>query len=233
MFPDPDAAVVDACLKRYHDARHPISVFAESIRSFFATHPVLTAGPLPPIHSLRSRMKDPEHLRAKIVRKKREEDRNITSSNLFDEVPDLGGVRVLHLHREQFTAIHNEILAYVDAGHVVLAETPTAITWDPESAEWFGKLDRLVVETRTSHYTSVHYVLRPNEGAEIRCEVQVRTLFEEVWGEIDHLINYPAKTASVACAEQLRVLAKLVGAGSRLNDAIFRSHAEYTAKPQP
>jgi len=48
-------------------------------------------------------------------------------------------------------------------------------------------------------------------------------LFEEVWGEVDHVLNYPQETLIVACREQLRVLAKVVGAGTRLVDSIFRS----------
>ncbi len=64
----------------------------------------------------------------------------------------------------------------------------------------------------------------------IACEIQVRTLFEEVWGEIDHVLNYPEPTNSIACTEQLRVLAKMVGAGTRLAEAIFRSHGEFVQK---
>ena len=44
----------------------------------------------------------------------------------------------------------------------------------------------------------------------ICCEIQVRTLFEEIWGEIDHTINYPHSTESIACKEQLKVLTKLI-----------------------
>jgi Region found in RelA / SpoT proteins len=55
----------------------------------------------------------------------------------------------------------------------------------------------------------------------VGCEIQVRTLFEEVWGEIDHALNYPQPTTSLPCKEQLRVLAKLASTGTRLADAIF------------
>ena len=71
-------------------------------------------------------------------------------------------------------------------------------------------------------------MVKPNNRQNnIVCEIQVRTLFEEIWGEIDHTINYPKKTDSVACGEQLRVLAKLVSTGTRLADSIFRSHSEH------
>ncbi|MCY1382839.1 hypothetical protein D9M69_709010 [compost metagenome] len=65
-----------------------------------------------------------------------------------------------------------------------------------------------------------------NDQDGVACEVQVRTLFEEAWGEIDHSINYPEPTARMASIEQLRVLSKLVSTGSRLADAIFKVHAD-------
>jgi GTP pyrophosphokinase len=59
------------------------------------------------------------------------------------------------------------------------------------------------------------------------CELQVRTLAEEVWGEISHAIDYPHETDSVACKEQLKVLARLVSGCSRLVDSIVASYAEH------
>nr|WP_176561568.1 MULTISPECIES: hypothetical protein [Pseudomonas syringae group] len=103
-----------------------------------------------------------------------------------------------------------------------LVEPPKAYTWDPESAEFFKKLD-INTELKESHYTSLHYVIRPKAESDVVCEIQVRTLFEEIWGEVDHSLNYPSPTDNVACSEQLRVLAKVVGAGSRLVDSIFRT----------
>lgn len=215
--------VVDDCINAYRAQKHNISVFRDSVRNFFATHPALTVGDMPAIHSVRYRLKSEEHLRAKILRK----DRSITPANIFREVTDLAGVRVLHLHREQFDAIHNEVLAYCRQGHWALHEKPKAYTWDPEFREAFEKMG-LELQLKESHYTSIHYVVKPNESLAVCCEIQVRTLFEEVWGEIDHLLNYPTPTASVACQEQLRVMAKVVGASTRLAEAIFRSHKEFS-----
>jgi ppGpp synthetase/RelA/SpoT-type nucleotidyltranferase len=102
-----------------------------------------------------------------------------------------------------------------------LPEPPKAYTWDPESKRFFENLN-IDVEVRESFYTSVHYLVRPRADSPICCEIQVRTLFEEIWGEVDHALNYPTKSENLACKEQLLVLAKLVGAGSRLVDSIFR-----------
>ncbi|MFR8768448.1 MAG: hypothetical protein ACLVGF_12035 [Eubacterium sp.] len=92
--------------------------------------------------------------------------------------------------------------------------------------------DNLGIRTiRDTYYTSVHYVIKPNnELSNITCEIQVRTLFEEIWGEIDHTINYPHPTEIIACKEQLRVLAKLVSTGTRLADSIFRTYNDVSEK---
>ena len=59
------------------------------------------------------------------------------------------------------------------------------------------------------------------------CEIQVRTLMEEVWGEIAHTIDYPVATTSVACKEQLRALARATSSCSRLVDSLVASDEDH------
>ena len=73
-------------------------------------------------------------------------------------------------------------------------------------------------------YTTVHYDVRANRKSSIRCELQVRSLMDEVWGEVSHRVNYPVESTSRACRDQLKVLARLTTGGSRLVDSIFDSH---------
>lgn len=103
---------------------------------------------------------------------------------------------------------------------MALFEPPKAYTWDPEYSKLFDRLG-VTPQLRESFYTSVHYVFKPRVDSDITCEVQVRTLFEEVWGEIDHTFNYPVTSDSRVIQEQLKVLARVVGAGTRLSDSIF------------
>lgn len=49
---------------------------------------------------------------------------------------------------------------------------------------------------------------------------------EEVWGEVDHSINYPHKSDSVACREQIRALARATSSATRLVDSIFATVAD-------
>jgi len=80
-------------------------------------------------------------------------------------------------------------------------------------------------------YTTVHYVLQANQEKKVTCEVQVRTLMDEVWGEVSHRVNYPDESPSRTCQDQLKVLARLTTGCTRLVDSIFRSHLEASEPP--
>jgi putative GTP pyrophosphokinase len=208
-------AVSNAYLAR----KDEIDLFRQQVVSFFEKSRHFATRPLPLIHSVKSRLKDPEHLSEKVKRKWKQ--KKIGPLNLFRAVNDLAGVRVLHLYTEQFSEIHRAIQNHITEGYWVLAEAPIAYSWDPETTKYFQGLG-VQAATRDSYYTSIHYVVKPHEKTDITCEIQVRTLFEEVWGEIDHALNYPTETPILACKEQLRVLAKLASTGTRLADSIFK-----------
>ncbi len=210
-------AQIESAISAFRECMYEFDIFKDSVASYFAKSPTLK----PVIHSIKSRLKDIDHLREKILRKW-DEYGPIGGANIFQKITDLSGVRVLHLYQDQFSSIHPEIIRKVDANDWVLHEDPVAYTWDPESEAFFSGLG-LMVERKESFYTSIHYVIRPRIDSPISCEIQVRTLFEEIWGEVDHSLNYPEKTENKSCREQLLVLAKLVGAGSRLTDSIYRS----------
>lgn len=209
-------------LDSFRAERERFVLFAEAVRRFFEIHEPLNLAPFPIVHSLKSRVKSVESLHAKILRKEARDGIELTSDNLYEHITDLAGVRVLHLYRGQFPEIHQAIQRHVESGEWVLAEPPVAYSWDPELEGQFQSLG-LTTKIKESQYTSVHYVLRPRHGSPIACEVQVRTLFEEGWGEIDHSLNYPEETTSVGCREQIAVLAKIVSAATRSADAIFRT----------
>lgn len=215
----------------YKDKLFEFEQFLPSVLAFFEKHRKLNCKPLPIIHSIKSRFKDPDHLEQKLIRKHKS-GKIIDTNNLFTEITDFIGVRILHLYQDQFIDIHNAIQEKITNGDWLYVEAPKAMTWDPESVDFFTN-HNIETEVRDTFYTSIHYLIKPNNPtAVVCCEIQVRTLFEEIWGEIDHTINYPTATESIACKEQLRVLSKLVSTGTRLADSIFRSHSEYIEKEQ-
>lgn len=181
-------------------------------------------------HSVKGRVKDPDHLRAKLIKKGLEakskgEDFPFTLDNLFQKINDLAGFRILHLYTKQIEEINAELLNIFEEQKWVVLEGPFARTWDDESREYFKKIGIKTEDSKTM-YTSVHYVIQPNTKSELTCEIQVRTLMEEVWGEVDHKINYPEKSESMSCREQIKVLARVTSSCSRLVDSIFLAHGE-------
>lgn len=220
--------IIEEAVNAYIEKQFEYKQFLAGVLVFFQEHPELNKKPLPIIHSIKSRLKDPAHLSDKLKRKL-DGGKEINKDNIFTEITDFIGVRVLHLHQEQFIKINQSINDKVANGDWKFVEEPKALTWDPESTKFYIDLG-LKTELRPTLYTSIHYIVKPNNNNSICCEIQVRTLFEEIWGEIDHTINYPHPTDSLPCKEQLRVLAKLVSTGTRLADSIFRTNAEHESK---
>jgi ppGpp synthetase/RelA/SpoT-type nucleotidyltranferase len=176
-------------------------------------------------------MKNPEHLRDKLQRKMakaRVENKkfDVTIENLFVRINDLAGIRLLHLHTRQISSIDSVLRQIIHEQRFDLEEGPFARTWDDESRAYFRE-HRIKTQASPSLYTSVHYVVGSASRTKITCELQVRTLMEEVWGEVDHLINYPHESRSVACREQIKALARATSGATRLVDSIFASHAEH------
>ncbi|MBJ7447020.1 MAG: RelA/SpoT domain-containing protein [Brevundimonas sp.] len=215
--------MTEAAIELYNDYKHDFRIFMDGVVGYIGAHPKLV-GKGGAVHSTRHRLKDADSLRHKIARKAAE-GRTVDETNIFDEITDLAGVRVLHLFQHSFAEIDAVIRSRVQSGDWCLGEKPRAYTWDPEAAAFFSNFD-VDVRHKPTSYTSVHYLLKPRADSLVCCEVQVRTLFEEIWGEVDHQMNYPDPTDSLACREQILVLSKLVGAGSRLLDALHRVKSE-------
>jgi putative GTP pyrophosphokinase len=179
------------------------------------------------VHSTKARLKDPEHLEDKLLRKLAEAKSKkrpftISEKNLLYRINDLAGFRILHLHTEQIVSINRELLAVLEEYRFPLFEKPKARTWDDESREFFRRCGIKPIKSPTM-YTSVHYVVESNSTTRATCEIQVRTLAEELWGEVDHTMNYPHESPVLSCREQIKVLARVTSSCSRLVDSIFRS----------
>lgn len=222
--------LIESLLKAYDAHRKPITVFHDQLMVALEGSTALSNS----IHSMRSRLKDPDHLKDKLERKIKEcklknKRFSITPENLLTKVNDLVGFRLLHLYTRQFTAIDAALRDVFDEGKYDLIEGPFARTWDDESRQFFRDCN---VETQDSPsmYTSVHYVIGSASKTTVTAEIQVRTLSEEVWGEVDHTMNYPHPVDSVPCREQLKVLARVTSSASRLVDSIFATVDDFRTR---
>lgn len=221
LTPD-QTAHIDNLVDHFRSQKETLDVFLQQLFAV-SLHPTLK----PLIHSVKGRVKDASHLKAKLERKavaNPDAIMSITRETLGVRITDLVGIRLIHLHTQQMREIHRVLLAlFENEGYKVL-ET-FARVWDHESQKYFVSLG---IETQSSEnlYTSVHYVVETGSKSKRTAEIQVRTLADELWGEVDHAINYPEKSTKLACREQLKVLARLTSGCSRLVDSIFATHKE-------
>jgi len=182
------------------------------------------------VHSVKFRLKDPAHLKEKLRRKMKKCEKNQTEfpymkENLFEKINDLAGYRILHLHTRQFAELHQYLVPVLVEAHRII-EGPEAKTWDNETKAYYESIGVKTTDNERL-YSSVHYVVQPNSKTPITMEIQVRTLADEIWGEIDHKINYPEPHMSLPCRELILALARTTSSCSRLADAIMTTHKEW------
>ncbi|MGA3052010.1 MAG: RelA/SpoT domain-containing protein [Chitinispirillaceae bacterium] len=180
---------IDFYVSHFQSQRHLFEGFAKALVINLGESPKLA----PFIHFIKYRVKDQLHLKDKLNRKaiyaKNTGRMNKkTIKNLYNKITDLAGVRILHLHTDQILQMNEIILEILDEHQYRLIEGPKAICWDNEYAKLFSDLG-IKTESRDSMYTSVHFIIEANQKTKIRAELQVRTLMEEVWGEVSHRIN--------------------------------------------
>ena len=178
----------------------------------------------PGVHSVRYRIKDAEHLMEKVVRKRLEnKDRIITIDTYEQEITDLAGVRVLHLFKSDWRRVHKFILATWQLG-----EDPTAYYRQGDSEailEMFTK-QNCAVKQHPAGYRSVHYIVETSPTkTKHYVEIQVRTIFEEGWSEVDHKVRYPSFSDDPLTNNLLFILNRLAGSADEMSSFVQDLHA--------
>lgn len=144
------------------------------------------------VHSVRWRIKDTLGLLKKIVRKKAAEEPkpkwlDLSVDNYFNVFTDLVGVRALHLFKEDCVSIDESIRSVWNMAEDVLVYTRRGDEVFPEIINR-GATE----EIHKDGYRSIHYIIETSpEKEKILAELQVRTIFQEGWSEIDHKVKYP------------------------------------------
>jgi putative GTP pyrophosphokinase len=169
------------------------------------------------VHSVRWRVKDTQHLLVKIVRKRAQGSTkyaDISPNNYFEIVTDLVGLRALHLFKDDCFVINRALLAVWQP-----TEPPIAYVreGDPEDLTTRFRDHGLEVRKHPAGYRSVHYVVstRPLNRT-VLAEVQVRTIFEEGWSEIDHRVRYPTFSNNPLVNYFLTIFNRLSGSADEM-----------------
>lgn len=140
------------------------------------------------VHSIRYRIKEPDRLLAKIIRKKKENTRRkFTLKNYKTKITDLMGLRAIYLYKSNWMNIHESIKEQWKLNEPVIAKCKNG-DQDIKMYEEYG----IKTETTKNGYRSVHYIIKHTpRRKKYLAEIQLRTIFEEGWSEIDHEIRYP------------------------------------------
>lgn len=213
-----------ACLQEiYQDFsqyRDAYETQAEFIASTLRTHKK--------IHSVKSRVKEPERLIEKIIRKtpdrqgKKGAQFQFAAANYKEEITDLIGIRVIHLYKEDWEDIHSFIASTWKVIEI------TANVREGDDTARFEELD-IKIQSRKSGYRSVHYLIEffPTNQRVI-AEVQVRTIFEEGYGEIDHQLRYCHKEIPEVLATHLLLFNRIAGASDEMASSIHLLNKDLT-----
>lgn len=181
------------------------------------------------VHSLRIRLKDPEHLIEKIIRKKSENNSiDINPANYKEKVTDLIGVRALHLFKENWESIHDFIIDNWE-----LHEPPTANVRKGDSEEFINKFKNKDCEINEHKfgYRSVHYIVESKPGKQLHyAEIQVRTIFEEGFSEIDHQVRYPYDQDNLILGSYLAIFNRLAGSADEMGSFVKSLKQELSQK---
>jgi putative GTP pyrophosphokinase len=183
------------------------SLFVESLRK------------VPEVHSLKARTKDPEHLIEKVIRKRiANKGRKIDVKSYRREITDLVGVRALHLFKDDWLVIHNAITSMFN-----LRGNPIANIRKGDSnamIDAFKKKRWRLIEHQFG-YRSIHYLAISQPGKDqFTVEIQVRTIFEEGWSEIDHQTRYPYDFENVLLAQYLVLFNRLAGSADEMGSFV-------------
>ncbi|SIQ64519.1 RelA/SpoT domain-containing protein [Pontibacter lucknowensis] len=170
---------------------------------------------LPEVHAVRYRVKDPLHLLRKVIRKKSEyPDRHIDEHNYVDWINDLAGVRVLYLHKTAWHALGKHIQATWE-----LKRPPFAYISPGTATTIIQEFEKAGVNIRLHDhgYRAVHFVVSTQPKRQrYFAEIQLRTLFEEGWSEIDHKVRYPDHSCNAFVRDLLNLLNHFTGQADQL-----------------
>lgn len=212
---------------------------------------ILTDNELREIHSARYRTKTIDSLLTKYIKKKAllpeipgsdyniEKYRPLNKNNYYKIITDLIGIRILIRYQQQWEVVHKWIwdnFFKVDKPYIknwlddypsgeaedFLVEKPKLYLRDDKDLPMYQKFGKDIFESHVSKegYSSIHYLVW-YDGKYV--EIQVRTIYDEAWGECTHDLVYKCKNkARRAELERLsECLAIQTQAAGMISDMMF------------
>lgn len=186
----------DELLLSFYPAKSSYEKLAREIRRLLETDPSF---PNESLYTIKHRIKDENRLIEKIDErneKRRKGDSPIDAANYQERIEDLLGIRIVCLRLSDVEKVEEYLESLRDEDKLVFVRKPQkkrtfVLPVDP------GELLPEGVDLQYSGYSSIHYFVKLGKSLEpapeiasLRAEIQLRTIFEEAWGELDHKYRY-------------------------------------------
>ena len=166
-----------------------------------------------PIRITMTRIKHPEKVVDKIFRKSNIFHQGLSSASLH-QMHDAIGARIIVYFSSQLPLIDRELRS---SNMIEISEdNPPEAYLNPELLARLG-LSHIEQKYKESGYSSIHYTVRLR-GSSIPqqerpyFEIQVRTLAQELWCELEHVLSYkPEYRSTLSAKRRFQILSKEVG----------------------
>ncbi len=190
------------------------------------------------VHLSTSRVKSIDSVLRKIIVKRHESYLNkadlyasLTGDTYQDAITDLVGVRVILSYRGDWRDVHRELvgkfrlrnkaeyssklLQHV-SGDMFMAEWPKVYHADGDDINSYEE-EGLITKVHPKGYRSIHYTI---SFMDTYIELQVRTIYDEAWSDVDHRYVYKqeANPSNEALKELSAMLCKLTNLANDIGE---------------
>lgn len=249
-----DDAAITACgfreeelQKIFNDYLHRRQILEQYKKEFISDYIVSAQGIR--FHSYSGRVKDAYHLIEKIIRKRNNKDSKYASMGINDYykyITDLISCRILLVYKKDWRAVHSHFIKvfpndpqnYIDGYHYregydkvaleehapFMAEKPVVYIRQGDDESLYQGVEGIRID-RGGYYRSVHYIIRYRE---YYVELQVRSIFEEAWSEVDHDVLYPLYKDNIDLVRFSTLLNRAAGMGDEIS-AYFKDYVKNNA----
>lgn len=174
------------------------------------------------VHSIRSRVKTVGSFCEKILRKNDARRPKVSITNYQVEIQDLIGIRALYVFPDEFAIVCDQIYKEF-APHFF--GNPVVRYRKGDNLEIFKKYfseSHVIYPETDDDYRSIHYIFQHLEPS-VRIELQIRTIFEEGWSEINHRTVYGMEDSPNATTLRVLspILSRLVGTCNDVGSLIY------------
>lgn len=168
-----------------------------------------------PIHWTWTRIKRPESVVDKMLGQPATFPNGLSMASLCSVMNDAVAGRIVVYFLSNLPQLHHTI---VNERNLEISKRNPPVAFLSEQLTARLGLTDVKRVTKESGYASIHYIVRFKDSSvppdqRPWFEIQVRTLAEHVWGEIEHLLGYkPGKQTSFGVRRQFQILSAQLGA---------------------